>query len=395
MRKYFFLVIILSIGSLGDLKSQTVKIGQSANEIKLLIEWITKDHNKPDTYGRYSDARYNSNVLYNNGQINEVVQCVQNEFIYDFMMNVNFCKHFIMNQGVLSYILTQYENLSLEKIQKLYNENYSDTKIGNLYFDDEFTHYSKLYLASNGKATLEYKMVDKVLYKSLEKEIERRKKIVTYKQSLKNQENIKEDEIVSKYYDLSQHDTTTYKLLGDKIRKDLVKYSIFSGRRYMNYSWRIPSFEKIFESKDKVYFYKNSFIVHYETGHGGSTYDYLELQKIIPMLNKEENTDNLFNTFNQIISWTDIKPNLKISGYDVRSEANYTIDINYIKGISTIKIKKGKFEFISNPPSDDLLEQITSKINEKTTDLKGNYFVYYTYSNIMTEINLFVELVKI
>lgn len=65
MNKLLLLTFLLF--SFGQLKSQIIEIGQNAEQIKRLVEWSTKDHNKPDSYGNYSNARASWDVSYNNG----------------------------------------------------------------------------------------------------------------------------------------------------------------------------------------------------------------------------------------------------------------------------------------------------------------------------------------
>lgn len=142
---------------ISQVKAQTIEIGQSAEEIKHLIEWTTKDHNKPDTYGNRSNSRWTWDVIYQNGQIVDVIQCYRNQYLIDFGAVADYCKHYMMENSKLAYILTQFENISLEKLQLNYNSEYSNNKIGKYYFSDDYEHYSQLYLANNGLATIEWR----------------------------------------------------------------------------------------------------------------------------------------------------------------------------------------------------------------------------------------------
>jgi hypothetical protein len=153
-------ILIFSIFIFGQLKSQTIEIGQDAEQIKKIIEWTTKDHNKADSYGTYSPARASLDVLYNNGQISDVIQCFENQYYINFRMAVNYCKHYIMESGKLAYTLTQYENISYEKLIEVSDGMYGERKIDDLYFDKEYKHYSKIYLAKNGQATIEWRQAE-------------------------------------------------------------------------------------------------------------------------------------------------------------------------------------------------------------------------------------------
>lgn len=389
------LIITILVFGFGQISSQTVKIGQDAESVKRLIEWSTNEHNKPDSFGNYSSGKVSSDVQYNNGVITDVIQCYKNQFYVDLRMSVDFCKHYIMGNGKLAYILTQYENVSKEKIIKVYDELYEDTKVNDLYYDEEFEHYSKIYLGNNGYATIEFRKaeLDK-MPASVKKEIEMKQNIIAQKRLEKEKEEQKREEITSKYYDLSKYDITTYNSIVNDVKQKIIKY-FKSSEKSGNYDRSsIPTFNKLLNGEEKKYQYTNSFVAHYETGHGGSTYEYLELQDIIPDSVRKEESISLFNTFNQIIGWTGVKPTLKIDGHEVKTEARIKISIDYAKGISVVKIKDGNLEFLENTPNEDLLEKIKSKLDLEIGGLKGKFIVKYEFSNIMGVVNLNTELVK-
>ena len=154
--KRLLILTVLVLG-FGYLKAQTIKIGQSAEQIKTLIEWTTKDHNKPDSYGNRSNSYWTWDVKYYDGQITEVIQCYQDQYLLDFRVVANYCKHYMMEKGKLAYILSQFENISVDKLRDSYSTNYGENKIGELYFSDDYEHYSKIYLANNGIATVEWR----------------------------------------------------------------------------------------------------------------------------------------------------------------------------------------------------------------------------------------------
>jgi len=151
------LILTVLVLGFGHLKAQTIEIGQSAEQIKTLIEWTTKDHNKPDSYGNRSNSYWTWDVKYYDGQITEVIQCYQDQYLLDFRVVANYCKHYMMEKGKLAYILSQFENISVDKLRDSYSTNYGENKIGELYFSDDYEHYSKIYLANNGIATVEWR----------------------------------------------------------------------------------------------------------------------------------------------------------------------------------------------------------------------------------------------
>ncbi|MDP2337736.1 MAG: hypothetical protein Q8N05_15085 [Bacteroidota bacterium] len=109
MKKLLILTLLLL--GFSQLKSQTIDIGQDADYIRRVIEFTTKDHNKPDSYGNYSSSKIKWDVVYKNGEISDVVQCFSNQYNIDLRMTIEYCKHFLMENGKLAFILNQYENV--------------------------------------------------------------------------------------------------------------------------------------------------------------------------------------------------------------------------------------------------------------------------------------------
>ena len=97
MKKVFKVILTLTVLLVfGQAKSQTIEVGQDATQIKTLIEWTTKDHNKPDSYGNTSNSYWTWDVKYYNGQIEDVIQCYQDHYLIDFRVIANYCKHYVI-----------------------------------------------------------------------------------------------------------------------------------------------------------------------------------------------------------------------------------------------------------------------------------------------------------
>ncbi len=174
----YLLLLMLGFVTISQIKSQTIKIGQDSKQIKMLIEWQTNNHNKPDSYGNRASSEASLDVEYQNGQIRDVVLCYENAFLIDFRIITNFCKHYIMEDGKLKYVLTQYENISLHQLESAFNNSHGEhRKIGDYYFSEDFEHYSLIYLAKNGYTTEEYrKTANENLSSNILKQIEQKKK---------------------------------------------------------------------------------------------------------------------------------------------------------------------------------------------------------------------------
>ncbi len=153
----WLVLIILGLIFPPKADGQKFEIGLSAGLIKELVERDTKGHNKCDTCGSKPKAYRSCDIKYNNGEIAEVTQCHQQEYLPELRITANYCEHYIMNNNKLAYLLTQFENVPLEKIIASHDNNPSNKKIGELYFSDDYEHYSKIYLSTGGLSTIEWR----------------------------------------------------------------------------------------------------------------------------------------------------------------------------------------------------------------------------------------------
>lgn len=160
MKSKILISLVCFIFSISSVKSQNIEIGQDATLVKQFVEYSTKSHKRPDHFGNRASSYWTCDTKYYNGKITEVSQCYQNQFLYDFKISADYCKRFIMENNKLSYVLTQFKNISFSQLKQNYAEMYSENKINDFYFFDEFKHYSKIYLSKNGLATIEMRKTD-------------------------------------------------------------------------------------------------------------------------------------------------------------------------------------------------------------------------------------------
>jgi hypothetical protein len=384
-----------------QLKSQTVRIGQDAAYIKHLIEWSTNEHNKPDSYGRYSDARANWDVLYYDGQITNVIQCITNQVFIDLKMRVNFCKHYIMEDGRLAYILTQYENVSTNSLVSVYDELYGDKKINNLYFDDDYQHYSQIYLSKNGHATIEWRRTELSQIPSrFRHEIENMQKEIEIEQLLKDLAAEKEEqrgiEITSQTYDLAIYDISVYNSVLADLKAGIINYFLSSEKSHFSRTI-IPTYNKLINGDAKKFRFANVFNAYYKLeNHSRPSQMYgnvlisgsRDIRQIKEITCTSGTTDNqsLFDAISIRI------PTIEVEGYEVMTEARFeNISVDYIKGITLIKIKNGNVEYLEYAPDDDLIEKFMEKLKNVP---KGKYIVKYEYHNIMGDENLKMDVIR-
>ena len=173
-----------------QVNSQSIKMGQDAQEIKQLVEWSTKNHRKSDSYGNRAISYWTYDTKYYNGALIEVSQCYQNQYLHDFRVNADYCKRYIMENKKLSYVLTQFENISIEKLRENYNSMYSESTISGFFFFDQYKNYSKIYLAKNGLATIEMrKTIISELPKAVQQTLNSKLTEIKDTEELKNKSN--------------------------------------------------------------------------------------------------------------------------------------------------------------------------------------------------------------
>ena len=214
MKNYLLLIFILFFF---QSISQNIEIGQDAKKVKETAEWIAKRQNEMDSYGNKADATTSYDVKYKNGVIDDVILCYYNAYQLDMKIMADFCIHYLMKNEILIKIIKQYQNISIEKLIEFYDKEYNNSKINNLYFTDDYKYFYKLYLASNGFASVECLKTDSynisnttknLIEKKLKEKEQKEKEQKEYEIEFKKKKEIRETA-----HDLEKYDTLQYKLL--------------------------------------------------------------------------------------------------------------------------------------------------------------------------------------
>ena len=398
MKNFLFLAILILF--ICQLKAQTIEIGQDAEQVKRLVSWKVRDYNKPDSYGNFPLALARMDISYSNGQIVDVVLCYKKQYNIDLNITINYCNHYVMECGKLSYILTQYENVSKEKLIEVYNSLYEERKINNLYFDKEYKHYSKIYLAENGLATIELRKAE--LYKipsSIRKEIENKQKAIEDEKNQEKNAEAKEEqkrlEITSKLYDLETYNKAAYSSVLSSIKQGIFNYYNNSTETSFYYDrCYVPSFDDLSNGSKKKYRYKNSFNVYCKLEDNSQAGQMIgnvlvagsrdiHQVKEITNISGNDNKSSLFDAISFTI------PTIKVDGYEVMTEARFeNISVDYAKGITIVKIKNGNVNFVKYVPDDDLIDKLTQKLKREPN---GKYIIKYTIADICGEKSINTE----
>ncbi|MET3977853.1 hypothetical protein ABIB62_000421 [Mucilaginibacter sp. UYP25] len=125
-------------------------IGQNAETVKQQIDYQVKSYYRAQGYHQ---VREDYRTDYKNGQISDVIFCQENVPMIDLGETADFCTHYIMDKGKLSYIQIQYATISIDKLAIAMSKN--NIHIGKYYFGDDDKAYSIIYLSANQQATKE------------------------------------------------------------------------------------------------------------------------------------------------------------------------------------------------------------------------------------------------
>lgn len=392
------IILTFLILCFGQLKSQTIEIGQDADEVKQIIKWRTQQRTGYDSFGNPKGNNVVWDANYYNGQITDVIQCWTNQHLVNLRMSVNFCKYYIMENGELAYVLTQYENISLDKLKKGFENSNNDIKIDDYYFSQDYKTFSTIYLAKNGYATAKWEKTDTdLLPSSIKKSIQakiKQKEDEEYRKELAQQkEKEKEKEIKSKIYDLELYDKYAYDNAFQNQKDAIVKY--FNTSYYS--SANFPSFDDLVNRENKFERFNNTYDVHYSLeDHSRESVDYgyviqAGTRDIKPKVNVKlvSGTDTNVDLFRK----ASIRiPTIEIEGYEVMTKASFdSITIDFARGITEVKIKNGIVSFKKDIPENYTQIQIMEKLKSENN---GRYLVKYEIGAIMGESILNVEIEK-
>lgn len=394
MKRTFPLVIILAIFWLNS-SAQTIQVGQDSEQIKQLVEFSTRSHNKPDSYGNRASSRAIWDVKYQDGQVSEVIQCFYNQYLIDFEIFADYCKYYIMDNSKLSYILTQYENVSLYDLKNHFNKSYKERKIGEYYFSDGFEHFSKLYLHQNGLATVEWtetnlSMLPSNITKQLDSKIQAIKEEQAKYRESEEIRLLKEKEIKSKIYDLEKWSSGMYKQTILSQKKAILNYFKDSNN--------FPSYESIANDKIKYKRFKNTYNIHYKLIDNRTESQNYGSHVILGSGSiTSEMTGKLISGTDEYL--TLIKnasitiPTIEIESIEVMTEATINnLKVDFTRGLTEIKIKNKIVDFRKSEPEFEIQQKIANEIKGESN---GRYLVKYEVSEIMGQTDVKAETEKI
>jgi len=154
MKKLILITVLLTSNFLVVAQ---LKIGTEAKKVKYsLEEYVDRFYNTGAQSTSGKTIKLNS--LWDNGKIVEIEFIVQNGFMEKLDHRANYRERYIMKNGVLDEIRTEYYDVSINELKgacKKWYEGYfikSDKK-GDYYLENELENYNYIFLGDNGLAT--------------------------------------------------------------------------------------------------------------------------------------------------------------------------------------------------------------------------------------------------
>lgn len=382
--------------------SQTCcNFGQSADEIKYFVEFSTRDRIGYDSYGNSKGNNAIYDVKYFDGKISEVIQCYSNQYLLDFRISATFCKHYFMKNGYLYKIATQYENISKAKLIEIYDRLYEGRKIGNKYYNEEFTELVEIVLI-DGIATTIKEPVDS---KNLPREamaiknaiFEKERQIKEKERALAFQKEI-EDEILQEktlsirknVYSLYKYDKNSFESTKTNWIKEVANHISDAS---IGIAPQLPSVEVIkYEKKNDESISGTIDIVYRHCDESGSEKN-SDFQRFSGIYSQPvERKTTLISgdvRIKEIVHNMKITiPSITIEGVSARSEFSLSkVPISYTVGCNKIKVKDGKVRFRK-----ECDEKIKSSLQPSLMALKnGKYRIDYRIIDVSGEKNVILN----
>lgn len=396
-RKYLTLSVFLIILIWNNLcLAQYIEIGQDARRTLEIVKYTTKSKSGFDSYGNSKGNNVSYDVKYNDGQISEILQCFENQYLIDFRIKASYCDHYIVHDGIYDHKITQYENISTQKLKALFDNSYGETKMGNLYFTEDYEYYREIYQHNNGLASIalaKTKIEDMPLsIKSLvENKLENRERERLKEEERIGEEREREEDVTSKIYNLKEYDLTAYNSFIAKLRTNTLKQ--FSSK---SYNQIVSNFSDIKNSKENYSSFNGTYDLSFilednsrptETRGNVIIAGSRDIKTLVTIDKKSSSsTDNELNFKNVKL------PTIEVEGYDVLTKVILSdFDINYIRGLATVKVKSGKVSFKDELPKEEIRNGIATKMANSP---KGHYLVMYEYSDVYGEESIEVDAEK-
>lgn len=124
--------------------AQNIHFGQRADSVQLLVANEVQTHYNANSYltKLYAETRYKDK------QIIEVLLIKENILIPHLSKSANYCIRYVMVNGYLEKVITDYSNSTLDEVRSLFLPE--RTNVAGYYFVSNYSQFSRLYELNNG-----------------------------------------------------------------------------------------------------------------------------------------------------------------------------------------------------------------------------------------------------
>jgi hypothetical protein len=150
MKKHYIIALLILIT--GHLYSQNIKIGQDFSTVKSLVEYNVNNNNSPKSYGN-NLPKMEYEIKYERSGVSSIY-IYQKDVIYiDLNLKADTIIKYIFNNDILLKIEKSLTNISLNQLTQSFDRYYKKTRIGVLYFSEDYKYYNQI-IVEDGYPTI-------------------------------------------------------------------------------------------------------------------------------------------------------------------------------------------------------------------------------------------------
>lgn len=134
-------LIITSVVILVCFTMNSQRIGEKAEIIHYLVEQNFNQRKTRDVL-KYGELQYKFDVIYDKDNIKEIIVDELNAVFYDLEAKSDIRIRYLMNEGLLESVITNFYDLTVEGIRQKFNRRYQKRRLDEtLYFDRDYKSY--------------------------------------------------------------------------------------------------------------------------------------------------------------------------------------------------------------------------------------------------------------
>jgi len=141
-----FLLSLILISITTHCYAQAIALGNDENTVYNILYDRVNSYNQ--SQGEHNLQSFD--VIHNNGVTVEIIVSMKDGYFYDLGLNSDYAIHYVMKNGILDHIITQYINISAEQIRNRFSQLYGEKHIDKYFFSDDYKSFKTVILDNNG-----------------------------------------------------------------------------------------------------------------------------------------------------------------------------------------------------------------------------------------------------